>query len=399
MRKFKRVFSVLLCVCLTAAVTVNSPIASYDVSALSYSEVQDKIQGYEAKQKELQGKIDSLKKDSTKYEELKESLDKQISSMQSQIDMVNSRISSLTDKISKTEAEIKQKKSDLDETKQLLRDRLRAVYVAGHSSELLVLLSADNFADMLASTQLMRSVTEHDTALMENIQKEIKSIKKKQKEIEKEKMEATSLKSTLVTKQQQLDRQYKEASSVLSSMESKKDSLEAQKEDVIQAQKEAEAEWAEAQRQLAAQQQQQFNPSAGAPPASTGIFGWPFQSSYYISSGYGYRWGGVHTGIDITCSGAYGKPVYAAASGTVLTTKHLTYSYGNYIIINHGVYDGNSYQTLYAHNSSLLVSPGQHVSRGQLIAYCGNSGNSTGAHLHFEIRVNGSHVNPMNYFR
>lgn len=398
MRKWKRLFSVLLCVVMICAVTVQSPIGSYDVAALTYSEVQDKISGYEEKQKQLQSKIDALKKDSGKYEELKESLDKQISSMKSQIDMVNSRIGALNVKIAKNEAEIKEKQTELEDTKQLLRDRLRAVYVAGHSSELLVLISADSFADMLASTQLMRSVTKHDTELMEKIQKQIKEVKRKQKQVEEEKMEATSLKSTLVTKQQQLDKQYSEANSVLNSLESKQDDLESQKAHVIAAQKAAEEAWAEAQRKM--DTTQQFNPSSGRAPTSTGIFGWPFQSSYYISAHYGrYSWGGTHTGVDITCSGAYGKPIYAAASGKVITAKHMSYSYGNHIIINHGVYNGNSYQTLYAHCSQLLVSEGQTVSRGQLIAYVGDTGNVTGPHLHFEVRVNGSYVNPMNYYR
>ncbi len=392
----KKSLSILLCITMLCIVAFSTPNVRVDVAAMTYSELQDKLAGYEAKQKELQGKIDSLKKDKGKYNELKESLDSQISSMQSQIDLVNDRITALNTKIANNEAKIKRKQQKLKDTKELLRSRLRALYVAGHSSELLVLLGAEDFSTMLSSTQLMRSVTEHDTNLMETISKDIKSIKRMKRKIEKEKIEATSLKSTLVTKQQQLDKQFSDVQGVLNKLGNQQNSLEEQKEDVIAAQKAAEQAWEEAQKHV--DTNQQFD--TGGVPVSKGIFAWPFQSSYYISANYGrYSWGGAHTGVDITCSGAYGKPIYASAAGTVIKATYMNYSYGNHIIINHGNYNGNNYQSLYAHNSRLLVSVGQKVSRGQLIAYCGSSGNSTGAHLHFEIRVNGSHVNPMSYFR
>jgi murein DD-endopeptidase MepM/ murein hydrolase activator NlpD len=88
-----------------------------------------------------------------------------------------------------------------------------------------------------------------------------------------------------------------------------------------------------------------------------------------------------------------GTSVCAAASGTVIVAKNLNYSYGHYLIIDHG----NGLSTLYAHNTTLLVSVGDTVSKGQVIAKSGSTGNSTGPHCHFEVRVNGTRVNPMNY--
>jgi murein DD-endopeptidase MepM/ murein hydrolase activator NlpD len=110
-----------------------------------------------------------------------------------------------------------------------------------------------------------------------------------------------------------------------------------------------------------------------------------------ITSRFGLRGSGVHTGLDI--AGSVGTPIVAAASGTVETVSHSTASYGNCVKISHG----NGVETLYAHCSTIYVSEGQYVSQGETIATRGSTGNSTGPHLHFEIRINGSSVNPQNY--
>ena len=111
----------------------------------------------------------------------------------------------------------------------------------------------------------------------------------------------------------------------------------------------------------------------------------------YQSSGFGYRWGRLHRGVDLAC--AAGNSIYAADGGTVVTAS-FNYSYGYYVKINHQ----NGMVTTYAHCSRLLVSVGDKVHRGQNIALVGNTGNSTGAHCHFEVEVNGSLKNPRSYF-
>lgn len=122
---------------------------------------------------------------------------------------------------------------------------------------------------------------------------------------------------------------------------------------------------------------------------------WPFPSSYNIVSGYGYRIGPIygsefHMGYDI--AGSYGASVVAADGGTVVTAGYHP-SYGYQVVIDHG----NGLQTRYAHNSSLNVTVGQKVSRGQVISFCGSTGASTGNHLHFEVLKNGSHTDPAPY--
>ena len=126
----------------------------------------------------------------------------------------------------------------------------------------------------------------------------------------------------------------------------------------------------------------------------TGQFTWPVPSCKTVSSYYGYRWGRLHSGIDISGGGVYGKTIVAADKGTVTKIRYDANGYGHYLIISHN----NGYSTLYAHCSKILVSVGETVSKGQAIAKVGSTGRSTGPHLHFEIRVNGTAKNPMNWF-
>jgi len=130
---------------------------------------------------------------------------------------------------------------------------------------------------------------------------------------------------------------------------------------------------------------------------SKGRFVWPVSGLYTITSHYGNRRSGFHTGLDISGGGASGKLVLAAESGTVELVKFSNRSYGNQVVINHG----NGVKTRYAHmlDGSISVSVGQKVSRGQAIGRVGNTGNSTGPHLHFEVIVNGNYVNPYPYIK
>ena len=122
--------------------------------------------------------------------------------------------------------------------------------------------------------------------------------------------------------------------------------------------------------------------------ASASGFAWPLSGA--VTSGYGYRWGRMHQGIDIDC--VTGAAIRASNSGTVVTATY-DEGYGNHLVIDHG----GGIATLYAHNSELYVSSGTSVSRGQVISACGATGAVTGDHLHFEVRVNGTPQNPMNY--
>lgn len=125
----------------------------------------------------------------------------------------------------------------------------------------------------------------------------------------------------------------------------------------------------------------------------SGSFIWPVPYTHNITSEFGMRWGRLHGGIDIAAGGVYGQPIVAADSGTVILAGNQGDGYGNYVIIDHG----NGYKTLYGHMSSVAAYTGQQVSQGEVIGYVGSTGNSTGPHLHFEIRVNDVQTDPLGY--
>ena len=276
---------------------------------------------------------------------------------------------------------------------------MKAIYIAGSASELQVLLSSDSYADFLAKSELMRGVTKHDTEMMEKINKDIEDIEKLKKNIESDMKDAEEIKAGLVEKQRALDADYEKARAAENKLSSKQSELEAESEEIAAAKKKVQAEWRAA---IIAESDsgRQFGSGGSSSSGKVSHYGfvWPFQSNYYISCYYGQQSYRFHTGLDITCGGAYGKPIYAAASGRVIRATYSNVSYGNCIIIDHGRKNGSSISTLYAHCASLLVSYGQEVSQGQLIAYCGSTGNSTGPHLHFEVRVNGDTINPLSCF-
>ncbi|MBQ2391243.1 MAG: peptidoglycan DD-metalloendopeptidase family protein [Clostridia bacterium] len=389
----KKIITLTLSLSLTVASVMAIPNSS--ASADSESELKSKIEQYEKKQKEIQSKIDALEDEKADAEDVLSAVREKVANLEAQITAVNSRISSINAQMSKYESDIAEKEAEIEDAKDTLKARLRAIYIAGSSSELEVILGADDFADFLAKSELMRGVTDHDTELMDSINAEIAEINEMKAGLEASKKEADQLKQTLVSKQNELDTEYSKAKSTYNSISSEQSDLEDESAEIAAAKKKAEAEWEEIISKSAQQNQNlEFEVVQG-----TSIFAWPVQAGSYISSHFGSRWGTTHGGTDICFyGGAYGKPIYAAAAGTVIAAGWNNGGYGNYVIIDHGVLNGNRYTTLYAHASSVCVSAGQTVSQGTHIANIGNTGQSFGAHLHFEVRVNGTRVNPMNYF-
>ena len=133
--------------------------------------------------------------------------------------------------------------------------------------------------------------------------------------------------------------------------------------------------------------------SSSSSGTSTGSFMWPVPYTHNITSYYAWRWGRMHWGIDIAASGVNGQDIVASDGGTVTFAGNDGGGYGNYIIVDHG----NGYSTCYAHCSSIAVSAGQYVSKGQTIGYVGSTGNSTGPHLHFEVRYGSDKLDPLNF--
>ena len=362
--------------------------------AASESALQAQIEKLEKEQKELQNKINSLSKDQKKQKEYQEALNSQIESLEKQIESLNSQITLYNNKITAKEKEITLKSADIDENFELMKERLAAMQLAGDNSLLMVIFSAENFTDLLTHTEMIQSVAERDQKLINRLASEKADIEAAKKEIEDSKAKVESSQKTLSAKKSTLDTSYAKSEKYMAAINAEK---VAYQKDKAKLDKEEAAAQAELQKLY-----ESMTPSGSLSP---GGWMWPFSSKRsYISSGYGWRWNNTdyHKGIDISNGNSYGVPIVASKKGTVIKTVKTSPStgYGNYVIIDHGKgSDGNGYSTLYAHASQVLVSVGDTVKQGQVIAKAGNTGNSFGAHLHFEVRINGKHTNPLNYVK
>lgn len=436
-----RKLAVIACSLLLAS-AMGLQSAGYVVTAASSeSQLEDQLSDLENQKSEIDKAIAELEQDITKKEQLKEQLQRQISNTQEQISICNQEIESLSDEISRLEADIEAKNVQLEENKEAFKQRVRAMYMSGGTNDLEILLGADNFADYLSRSELSRSVSERDQDLMEEIAAAISEIEANQAEVEAKQEERTEAKKTLAAKQKDLKDQMSEVEALLDDLGDQQEELNEDSESAEAAMDDVQKQLnaaREAARQAAEEQKPQQSSSSSSGPSgsdagssdtgssgsdstdssdsgssgssdsggmSSGLFLWPVSGSYTITSPFGYRIHPIygtskfHKGVDIAGGGVNGKPIVAVESGTVYLAGYNAGGYGNYVIVGHGTLsDGNSYETLYAHMSSYVVSSGQYVEKGQVIGYVGSTGASTGPHLHFEVHRNGSLTDPMDYY-
>ena len=407
--KFQRIIAVILCCVMFIGAS------SLPASAKTASEIQQQIDKLEKEEKELEKELSELKKDKKEQQNLKNKLDAKIANLQKQIDVCNERIEANNKTIAKNEAEIAAQEAAMEKVIFEFKRRIRAIHMSGSiAGGLEVLLGAEDFADFIALSQLTQNVSKRDKKMVEEIVGELEKIQAKIKENEELIKEQEQIKVTLTQKQNQLDKESSEILDIIKDIQSDQNAVNSQLYQTEQQIKQAEEE-------LEAILQESNNEGIDVPFNSQ--FVWPCPGYTNITSGFGYRWGKLHKGLDIAQSGISGKKVVAAASGTVTvgcnTCTHnygkykngkvyscgCGYGYGNYVIIDHGISGGKYYRTVYAHlkPGSITVSTGQKVNQGQKIGAVGTTGNSSGYHLHFEIREgssskNLSPVNPKNYF-
>ena len=321
-----------------------------------------------------------------------------------------SQIQQLTEQLNGLETSIAQKEKELVEKKQLLENRMVAMYMKKETTFLDVILSG-NLMNFISNQDMIKQIADYDNKLiaeveelkttLENEKVQVESVKK---EKEEKTQELQNLKAEKEQKAASLTEEQKELEKKLSEYKAQAEQYaELERQAIAKEEAARKAAQEEAARKAAAANNGASNGTTSnntsttvSNPYTGGKLGWPCPSSSRITSPYGYRiLFGVrdfHTGIDI--GAVHGSNICAAESGTVILANYgWNGGYGNYIILNHG----NGITTRYAHASQLYVTAGQTVSKGQVIAAVGTTGNSTGPHLHFEVRVNGSHTNPLNY--
>lgn len=398
---FKRMVGVLAVLVLLASCCL-SPAAATD-----RDELQSQIDEQEAVQDSLNSDLDDLQAEMDVINDRITQLNSQIAEYNDAIAQYQSEIDSLEAKIEEAEKRQTELEAQISDTYELLGDRLYATYVAGSTSTLELLLSAEDFETFLTRLELVRRISEYDTSLVSDLQADIDELETTKTQLDADMAAVEQKQAAEQSARDALASDRAEELEARSLQESKQNDIEQQITDSEELQAELEAAMEAYDNDKASGME---NGGGGAvdnadpsefPVSSKGMI-CPLQySNVYVSAGwYGYA---NHKGIDFCTRGAtgntYGKAIRAAADGVVYSAEY-HYSWGNNVYINHG--DG--VYTRYAHCSSIVVSAGQTVKQGEIIAYVGNTGNVSprpsesnphaGAHLHFEVWVNGTRVNP-----
>lgn len=373
--KYNRYVSALLAVSLLLSPTYLSTADDLD------NELQD-VQGQIDESRSTQASWQAIITDVTeKLKAIQAELDeatRKLQAIKKEQDQVNLQIKQLQEEIQKAEVQLRARQA-------ILNKRVRVIYMHGQLSYIEVILGANSFSDFANRLELLKRIIRSDFNLIQEIQQRKAAIEAKKVEIEKEKARLDELASEAQKVQDEVKAKKAEQQRVLAHARTQQDAAKQMEADLIARSNEI--------RQMIQSRMQQ-NSGSDQIVHGNGTFIWPCNGP--ITSPFGYRTHPIfgttiyHSGIDIGVD--YNTPIHAADGGTVILAGWCG-GYGNAVIIDHG----NGLQTLYGHNTSVAVSEGQTVSQGQVIAYSGSTGYSTGPHCHFEVRRNGEAVDPMGY--
>ena len=419
-KAFIQIVCIVLVIMMVLSITVM--VVAPSVYASSSSDIREEINDLNSQKNEIQGRMDEIQAeiDSLDYEksntlEKKLILDQRNLLAQQELDVIQEQIDIIDGMLSSLQEDLADARAEEQLQKERWLSRVRAMEESSSVDYLQVLFDATSFSDLLTRVDLVGEVMDYDEDLEAQYIAARQKVEQLEGEAETMFADNETRRQELETKKAQLETDIAAACALIAQMEQDTDDYEAvlaQEEETqaqIQAlivekekefQKAKAAEEAERLRQLAAQQAAQQAAAAqqgGSAPVADGTT-WMIWPSYtrQINSYYGMRTNPVsgiyklHAGIDIGAS--YGTKIYAAASGTVILAGW-NGGYGNCVMVNHG----NGYTTLYGHMSSIAAYSGQTVSQGQVLGYVGSTGNSTGPHLHFEVRASstGGSINPL----
>lgn len=401
----KKIIGLILVIILLLSTNVSIAVSQSDIN-----NKKNEQQENNKKINETQSKINEVQeiKDETLREV--EKLNAQINEYQGQISSLENQINDASKKIDEAEEKLVQAEEDYKDQQKMIEQRMVAVYEAGETSYLDFLLSSQSLTDFISNYYLVSELTQYDTELLEKLHKQKEQIETAKRELEEGKKELTTAKSSKESVATQLKGVKSQKDAKVSELSAEEKKLqeqiaELQKDNVainqriqaMQAQIEADRKAAEEE---AKKNQGNNSNSGGSSTGGSSSAGFIRPVNSYVTTGMYYSSGSYHGAVDFGASGVNGMPVYAVADGRVVTTQALTTSYGNYIIIYH---PSSNLYTLYAHGQagSISVSQGQLVKQGQQIMRVGSTGNSSGPHLHFEVRkapgYYSNRVNPMAY--
>lgn len=336
----------------------------------------EKAEQAQKKKNEIESRIEGLSEEKRAVDEAADEATKAYKDVRKELDATEKRIDENEDKL-------KVLNKDFAVKRDQLAKRVRDIYINGQINYLDVLFGAKDFQDFFTRMDLLKRVIQQDYDLVQVVFAEKTAIETSQKELEKDKAAKEKLVASAADRKKEAEKKQSAKQAIIDKMETDRATQERIINENLAASKEVE--------QMI--RNSRYQPASPALSGS-GALNWPISGP--ITSPFGWRVHPItgasrfHSGIDI--GGDYGDTIHAAGAGIVSYAGWIS-GYGYAVIIDHG----GGISTLYGHNQALLVSEGQSVSQGQAIAECGSTGNSTGPHCHFEVRVDGEPVDPMGY--
>jgi len=363
--------------------------------------------------------LNEVKKEQKQNAENLSGVEKEIALYSYDIAEIDSEVLTSTKNLASIQDQINQTQDTLDDLDESLNkaaenysvlnstyvSRLRQIYEDGIPSIFELIITSNGFTDLMIKLNLYSVILEHDKTLMNTYQDKQNYINYIKGDIEIEQKRLQSLKEGQLEIQSQLDEKREEKVSKINELNEKASQLQEESKLLTDKRKSAMNELDEEMAKIIKDVSDQIK--NGTSSTFTGTeFAYPVPGFTTITTSFGEVYnlvdpaGSAHTGSDIAGAGINGTPIYAIQDGLVITSGYSNYGYGNYIIINHGecVDNNSSYISLYGHCSALVAKEGQTVKKGELIGYVGTTGNSTGPHLHLEVRQNGERIDPLTLY-
>jgi murein DD-endopeptidase MepM/ murein hydrolase activator NlpD len=384
---------------LACALVVVATAAGQDIEDRKASidariaELQEEIEAAKESEGVLTSQLGAVVEELRAAESAVESAQGALDQLEAELATEQERLERLTALLNEQTRRLRIVQAEFQRAMEILESRVRAIYIQQQPDVLSILVSAESFGDVIDTYEFMNRVGLQDQRIARQVEEAKAKAAAKRRETARTQRLAAATVSVISARTD-------EARVVRNELAANRDTLAAArrlKRSALADARHTREEYLEEVEALSAQSAELAaairNAQATAGSTGTGVpsaagFIWPVNGP--VVSGFGWRWGRMHEGIDIAASS--GTPIWAAASGTVIYAGWLG-GYGNLVVVDHG----NGLSTAYAHASAILVAVGQSVAQGETVSLVGSTGNSSGPHLHFEVRVNGSAVDPLLY--
>ncbi len=393
MRRLPVVFTLVLALVFAASAAGQDPETEKAQVDQRIAELQAEISAAKDEEGVLTSQLGAVVSELRAAQSAVEQAEGSLDALEAELASEQSRLELLTALLGEQTRRLRRLQDEYRRAVKILEERVRAIYIEEEPDALSVLVSATTFGDLIDGYEFVNRVGLQDRRIAGQVETaKLRAAEKRRATEHTQRLTAATV-SVIAARTD-------EARTVRSELASNRDTLAAAqrlKQSALASSRETREEYLQEVEALAAQsaslaaaireaQAGASSTGTGAPSASGFI--WPVNGT--VVSGFGWRWGRMHEGIDISAS--TGTPIWAAAAGTVIHAGWLG-GYGNLVVVDHG----NGLATAYAHASAILVGVGQQVSQGETLSLVGSTGNSSGPHLHFEVRVNGAAVDPLFY--